>query len=421
VRDASARGRALRAGLPGDPIDGVVALLAGGAHVARSSHLSRKLLEGLLVPWPPVWDLLDFAHGAFQQLYAGRATLLALARADAPEEGPLFARAASMLDPARHRWLRLEARLPGPFALVEHECMANELLLAALEARGGDPSRWPGQGRDAPLYAVAEAPAPAREAPTRSLAALSWPELEGLLASGARTAVVPLGSTEQHGPHLPYATDTLVAEALAARFCARVPEAVALPALPLGCADEHLGFPGTLSLRRSTLGAVLADLLACLDRHGFERAFVLSGHGGNARLLAELEPRLDAEVALDVIAFTDHAALAEALFREAAARGVAPGAAGHHAGEIETSILLAIAPADVRLACAAPGLLEVPRDAQAVFYPDLRANAPSGVVGDPADASAGRAAAYLDVWVDLLVERYERAKKRPKAKGTKKA
>jgi len=454
LRDAAARARGLREAWPADPLGGALAFLAGGAHAERASHLSRKLLEGLLVPWPPIWDVVDFAHGGFQQLYAERATLLALARSDAPEEGPLFARAAAMRDPARHGWVTLQASLPGPYALLEHEAALNELLLAALEARRVDPARWPGQGRDTPLYALAAPPErtaapdatmPAPEAasappsaatpegpragavapsgtPARALAALAWPEVEALLAAGARTAVVPLGSTEQHGAHLPFATDTRIAEALAARFCARVPEAVALPALPFGCAPEHLGFPGTLSLAPETLRALLADVVASLGGAGFERVFVFSAHGGNAGPLAEAAERLAAAAPrADVVVFADHAAAAEAVFAEAARAGVAREAAGHHAGEIETSILLALAPEDVRRARAAPGLLDVPRDAQAIFYPDLRANAPGGVVGDPRPADPARAARYLDAWVDVLVACYERAKKRANANGTKSA
>src|SRR4029453_18595569 len=173
-----------------------------------------------------------------------RATLLALLAAGEREDAALLARAESMLERGRHRVLRLVAELPAPHALLEHEALANELVLGALEARGIDPAHWPGRDRDAPLYALAGPPAPAE--PPRALAQLAWPELEALLASGADTAVLPLGSTEQHGPHLPFATDTLIADALAERFCARVPGAIRIPALPFGCASEPLGFPPTL-------------------------------------------------------------------------------------------------------------------------------------------------------------------------------
>ncbi len=420
VAAASARGRALRASLPGDPLPGALAILAGPRTAAGGPLLARKLLEGLLVPLPPVWDLVDFAHGGFQQLFAERATLLALLPARDEGDGALLARAESMLEPERHRVLRLAAALPGPYAVLEHEAIANELLLGALEARAIDPACWPGRDRDAPLYALA-APPPSAE-PPRALARLSWPELEALLARGADTAVLALGSTEQHGPHLPFATDTLVADALAERFCARVPNAVRLPALPFGCASEHLGFPGTLHVGAETLTALLEGLVASVARHGFRRVFVFSAHGGNAGALRDAAERLArAAPAAQVVVFADAGRVAAALHAAAAGFGVTPDAAGHHAGEVETSLLLALAPADVRAEEARRGLAAPAGDAQAVFYPDLRANAPSGVVGDPRGARAERASAYLDAWVDVLVDAFERAKKSPCAKGTKSA
>ncbi len=92
-----------------------------------------------------------------------------------------------------------------------------------------DQARWPGRGRDGPLYDIARptrstrAAAPVTAvAPRDALADLTWPELALALRAGRDTAVVPLGATEQHGPHLPFATDTWIADALAERFCARV-------------------------------------------------------------------------------------------------------------------------------------------------------------------------------------------------------
>jgi creatinine amidohydrolase len=424
VSDAAARARALRAALPGDPLRGALAFLASGP-AAGAGALARKLLEGLRVPLPPVWDLLDFAHGGFQQLFDEPATLLALrSAAEAARGDLLLERARRMLDPARHRVVPLDARLPGPYAILEHEAALNELLLAALDARAIDPARWPGQGRDAPLYELADSPAaaPAAQPTERALARLAWPDLESLLARGARTAVVALGSTEQHGPHLPFATDTVVADALAERFCARVPEALRLPSLPFGCADEHLGFAGTLSLGAETLAALLEDLVRCLDRHGFERVAVFSAHGGNAGLLRSARARLEAAAArAEVLVLGTGPGPSEALLAAAAREGVAPEAAGHHAGELETSILMALAPADVRGERAEAGVLDVPADPQALFYPSLRARAPSGVVGDPRGARAERAARYLEAWVDALVAEYEAAKKRACTKGTNSA
>lgn len=403
-------------------------LLASGGYGERATHLATKVLEGMLLPAPPLWDLLDFAHGPFQQLHDRPALLVLLARADAPQEPALLERLRAMLQP--HHDLRvLRAELPGPLAALDHEAQWNALLLRWQDERGVDPADWPGRERDAPLYELAPEPRagdrgrPAPHARTTaepaSLETLTWPELGAALAAGRTTAVLPLGSTEQHGPHLPFATDTWVAEALAARFAARVPEAVCLPVLALGCASEHMAFPGTLSLEPATLEAVVADLLVSLRRHGFERAFVFSAHGGNVSLLRRSLARWRALAApLAVTAFADHAAVASACADAAAGFGVAPEVAGHHAGELETSIVAALRAGAVRRDRLAPGHVRACDDPQSLFHPDLRAHAPSGVVGDPRGADARRAETYLAAWVEVLVAAYGAEKKRHHTKGT---
>jgi creatinine amidohydrolase len=380
------------------------AFLTTGTYGAMVENLRLKVLEGMLLPAPPIWDLLDVAHGPYQQAFDGPATLLALTRPDAPGEDDLLGRLGAMLDPARHRLVRLAATLPAPFAVFEHEALVNELLLRGIAARGIDQVDWPGRGKDAPLYALD------RETPLRSghrLADLTWPELEALLAAGPRTAVIPLGATEQHGPHLPFATDTWIADALARRLCARFDDAVQCPTLSVGCSREHLDFPGTLDVRDATLHAMLADLVASLCRHGFARAFVFSAHGGNYAALRAMLPALRAAAApMRVDAFTDLDGLTAALHEAGAALGVDAGAAGHHAGEVETSMLLGLRPGAVRSAAIAPGLVARVDDPQALFYPSLRPNAPSGAVGDARGASGAHAARYLEVWSALLASAY---------------
>jgi creatinine amidohydrolase len=330
-----------------------------------------------------------------------------------------------MLAP-RHRLLVLPGAPARDLALFAHEAAADALLLRALDALELDPAAWPGQDRDAPLYrfaglATAASAATDRADPPREtrLDALTWPELETRLAAGARTAVVPLGSTEQHGPHLPLATDTWIADALAARFCARVPEALRLPALAVGCASEHLAFPGTLHVEEETLAAVLADLVRALDRHGFAHVFVFSAHGGNLETLRRAAPRLEAAASrARVTVFHDHRPLTRRLFEEAARRGVEAAAAGHHAGEIESSIVAALRPGALRARALGPGLAWPEPDTRGLFDPDLRRRAPDGTVGDPRAADPSRAEAYLDAWTGRLLEAYGEAKKRQATKGT---
>jgi creatinine amidohydrolase len=417
IAGAEAALDAALAGVPAASLTRRFAFLASGGYAELASNLRQKLLEGLLLPLPPAWDLLEFAHGPFQQCFLHEMAFLALQRADAPDEDLWLARLRELLVPERHALLPLRATLPGVYALFEHEAQLDALVLRQQEAQGLDPARWPGRGREAALYRAApERPPDAltKQAarPASELAALVWPELAGRLGPDA-TAVVPLGAIEQHGAHLPFATDAWIADALAARFCAQVPGAVHVPALPLGCSPEHAEFPGTLSLREETLVEVLADVVAGLAQHGFARVFLFSAHGGNAGPLRRALPRLrDVAAAAArergaaptrVIAHTDLSGLTGALQRAAAEHGVGAAAAGHHAGEIETSILLALHPAAVRREAFAAGTLAPETDAQALFYPSLRPNAPSGTVGDPRAADARRGARYLEVWTGQLI------------------
>jgi creatinine amidohydrolase len=186
---------------------------------------------------------------------------------------------------------------------------------------------------------------------------------------GGDLLVVPLGATEQHGPHLPLGTDTIIARALAAS----VRDAVVAPALPYGSSGEHAGFAGTLSIGQAALELVLVELV---HSSGFPRVLFVCAHGGNAEPLAAAVRTL----------------------REEGRRVWAwsPRWKGDsHAGRIETSLMLALTPDLVQPAWA-PGntspLVELmPR----LRSEGVRAVSPNGVLGDPAGASAEEGRALL--------------------------
>jgi creatinine amidohydrolase len=157
-------------------------------------------------------------------------------------------------------------------------------------------------------------------------------------------AVLPLGATEQHGPHLPSGTDTLAVESIArdaAEIAARSIPVMLTPALPFGSSAHHLVYGATLSLSTETYYKVLCDLLESLVQDGFSKIFLLNGHGGNHEL-AQLAAR---DVALRQpvrIAAGSYWTIAWEALTAAGAHGNRrlPG----HAGDFETSVILSLRP-----------------------------------------------------------------------------
>lgn len=416
VHDAALRASATLAGVDRRVFADPITFVGTNGYAALAHNLSAKVLEGMFLPWPNAVDALELAHGAVQESSGKPRTFVALGRG-APYEDELFERARETTE-AQHGWLRFDARLSEPLAVLEHEAMINELVLAAIAARRIEQREWPGKGRDAPLYEIAStsqlAPRASRAAPTRRAAShrleeLTWPEVEARLAAGCRTVVVPLGATEQHGPHMPLAVDAWVADALASRFCALVPEALQAPTITLGCSVEHMAFAGTLTISPTTLGALLSDVVAALAVHGFDHIVIFSGHGGNDSLLAETKDSLAKRAAhakLTVVHGID--AIGALWQRESLSAGAPPGAAGHHAGEFETSIVAALRPDAIRWNELRPGISGDVPDPQQLFYPSLRDHAPAGVVGDPSYVEAERGERYLRAWTTFIVDAYLR-------------
>jgi creatinine amidohydrolase len=197
----------------------------------------------------------------------------------------------------------------------------------------------------------------------------AWPQVEG-----RPTVLVPVGSTEQHGPHLPLDTDTRVASAVAAR--AHTGSVLVAPPVAYGASGEHEGFPGTVSIGHAALRMVLVELGRSAARWAGRLVFV-NGHGGNV-------PSLVAAVQL----LRDEG-------RDAAWFACDPGGDAH-AGRTETSLVLALDPALVRPAQPAGNTTPLSE-----LLPTLRAGgvaavSPNGVLGDPAGASAEDGERMLD-------------------------
>ena len=149
-------------------------------------------------------------------------------------------------------------------------------------------------------------------------------------------AVLPVGALEQHGPHLPLATDTIKAEYFARKLAGALGIAL-LPALPIGQSFEHSGFRGSVSLRPDTFMAVIRDVVAELERQHFTRVVIVNGHGGNWSLGPAVREfnRSDRPVKIVLVNYWE--CDESDVGRELRAGEV-------HAGAWETSLMLAVAP-----------------------------------------------------------------------------
>src|SRR6476661_8730242 len=172
---------------------------------------------------------------------------------------------------------------------------------------------------------------------------MAWPEVKAELDAGRDTVVVAFGATEQHGPHLPLATDALIGDHLARRIADRL-DAFVAPTVRIGCSEHHLEFPGTLSVSESTFHDVVADIVRSLARGGFRRVILLPTHGGNFGPLGAAVEALGPEEGIEVRALTDLGALLAIAQLGADEHGVPLPEGGLHAGEWETSMLQAIHP-----------------------------------------------------------------------------
>ncbi|ODS42531.1 MAG: hypothetical protein MSIBF_04235 [Candidatus Altiarchaeales archaeon IMC4] len=139
------------------------------------------------------------------------------------------------------------------------------------------------------------------------------------------TSIIPVGSLEQHGPHLPFETDTIIAADVARAVGEKI-NALVAPAIPVGISDEHMDFQGTLSISAKTLTSLLSDISGSLKRHGFTKQYIINAHGGNTPVLEKFGEKNKVPVfgTLGYIGKFDHA------------------------GEVETSLMLYLKPDAVR-------------------------------------------------------------------------
>lgn len=221
--------------------------------------------------------------------------------------------------------------------------------------------------------------------------------------------ILPIAATEQHGAHLPMATDRLIGEHFCKVLDAEFGEHILiLPSVAVGCSDHHLEFCGSLSLSHGTFLRQCGDILASVYRHGFRKILVLNSHGGNmgvGQVLVEKMGMQHRDAHFVLVSWFRLASDALGALQESG-----PGGVGH-AGEFETSLMLNIAPDLVQMdEIRSPQNVKMPnwasgdliRGSMASYYRTMKELTPSGVFGDPRSASSKKGDKITEIIVASL-------------------
>jgi creatinine amidohydrolase len=238
-------------------------------------------------------------------------------------------------------------------------------------------------------------------------------EVQEIGASTGSIVVVPVGSVEQHGAHLPVITDTLLVSRVVQASIEQLGQTAPVldtPPVWLGCSEHHLDFGGTLSVGRETLLAVLEDVADTALENGFDGLVLVNGHGGNKPAIGCAVNDIGAQhpdVTVSGLTYFDLAAEVVPEVRDSDTGGMA------HGGEFETSLLLHLAPEVVRTdqledmpldEPAERGLSDMFEPGPLQTYRPFAAYSDSGAIGTPTKASAEKGERLFDAIVAELVD-----------------
>ncbi len=242
----------------------------------------------------------------------------------------------------------------------------------------------------------------------RYLSTATWVTVEESVKTGNTTKVIiPIGSLEQHGPHLPLSTDTTIADYIAKLVTKRCADAFLMPPIQFGCSGEHLGFPGTISLQPDTMSNMILDISQSLLRSKLTEVYIINGHGGNKATLDAAVTKVKLTLPeMKLYSFTIIDIVKEKFdeIRKSSRKLVG------HADEIETSMMLVIQPEIVDMSKAIreepslPQGLSFEREdlARISFGWTAKELTKTGVMGDPKVANAETGKVLLDFVVDTI-------------------
>lgn len=235
---------------------------------------------------------------------------------------------------------------------------------------------------------------------------MNWPDIGEAMEQGFDTIVIAVGAIEQHGPHLPLKTDSLIGEELAHSIAKKLGKALQGPTINVGCSEHHMEFPGTVSILDSTLKSIISDYTQSFVKHGFRNIIFIPSHGGNFAATAEALENLQEQYPdNNVIGYTDLQKFIEITAQISIESGKTAEEAGAHSGENETSIVLVLAENLVEKTRFEPGYVGKfgEKESELVFSKGVKALTDNGVFGDPTKANLKDGKVYLQKLSDFLV------------------
>ena len=238
----------------------------------------------------------------------------------------------------------------------------------------------------------------------------TWPEIREAVA-GNRVAVLPVGTIEQHGPHLPLATDVLTASEMSRLAVESIPdEAILMPPVCYSFNEHHMDFPGTIAVQGETIIRYVTDIGTSLARHGFRKVLLFNGHGSNVPFLDIAARNISNQTEAICAMASWWSLIPRELFAELRESDYPGGMA--HGCELETSVLLHLRPDLVQIEKARRDINFAPSD---FFYWDLQSPSPiifqewfsryskTGTVGDPTKATKKKGEKFVSAVVGRLI------------------
>ena len=242
---------------------------------------------------------------------------------------------------------------------------------------------------------------------------MSWPEIKDVVEQG-RIPLIPIGSTEQHGPHLPTKTDALLVYEVCKAVAEKVPDtAVVMPPVNYGYNEHHLDFPATVHIDHETLIRFMIDIGKSLAYHGFKRMIIVNGHGSNHALMEIAARRITLETKA-ICASLSYFSIAPEAFKLLKGES-------SHACDLETSMMLYLSPESVDMSKAVrdwsfqkskfikygvePGGTSFATAGGNVQFMDWWSRmSKTGIIGDPTKADAKRGKEMFEIFVDKIAE-----------------